>query len=458
MKKIMLVAVREFMATVSTKAFIFGVLFTPLLLLAFAFLLPKLMDDPPPKVAGEIAVIDPTGAVGGAVGTHLAPEALAARREAQRRRIAEATRDIAPVGKEVVEQAAGSALGEAPRLRVTLLDAAADIEAAKAPLMADADAEGGSGRLAVVVIHPDAVQRAEGSTAFGTYDMFVRGKLDDRVQDEIRRGVREAIIEARIGQSGLQRGVVEGLMTVRAPDSRTVTKKGESRTNEVANLFVPGGFMMLLLLSVLTGGQYLLMSTIEEKSNRIMEVLVAAVSPFELMTGKILGQMGVGLLVLAIYAVLGFAALALFAALGVLDPWLLVFLLVFYLLAYLTIGALMAAIGSAVNDVREAQSFMMPVMLLTMLPWLLWMPILRDPNGTLATVLSFIPPVGNFVMLLRLSSTAAPPMWQVLLSIVVSAAGVWAALWFASKVFRVGILVSGKPPTFATLVRWARMG
>jgi ABC-2 type transport system permease protein len=168
--------------------------------------------------------------------------------------------------------------------------------------------------------------------------------------------------------------------------------------------------------------------------------------------------MGVGLLVLAIYAVLGFAALALFAALGVLDPWLLVFLLVFYLLAYLTIGALMAAIGSAVNDVREAQSFMMPVMLLTMLPWLLWMPILRDPNGTLATVLSFIPPVGNFVMLLRLSSTAAPPMWQVLLSIVVSAAGVWAALWFASKVFRVGILVSGKPPTFATLVRWARMG
>jgi ABC-type Na+ efflux pump permease subunit len=252
--------------------------------------------------------------------------------------------------------------------------------------------------------------------------------------------------------------VVEGLMTVRAPDSRTVTEKGESRTNEVANLFVPGGFMMLLLLSVLTGGQYLLMSTIEEKSNRIMEVLVAAVSPFELMTGKILGQMGVGLLVLAIYAVLGFAALALFAALGVLDPWLLVFLLVFYLLAYLTIGALMAAIGSAVNDVREAQSFMMPVMLLTMLPWLLWMPILRDPNGTLATVLSFIPPVGNFVMLLRLSSTAAPPMWQVLLSIVVSAAGVWAALWFASKVFRVGILVSGKPPTFATLVRWARMG
>lgn len=458
MKKIMLVAVREFMATVSTKAFIFGVLFTPLLILALAVLLPKLMDDPPPKVAGEIAVIDPTGAVGGAVGTHLAPEALAARREAQRRRIAEATQGVAPVGKEVAEQAAASALGQAPQLRVALLDPAADIESAKAPLMADADAEGGAGRLALVVIHKDAVQRAEGSTAFGTYDMFVRGKLDDRVEDEIRRGVREAIIETRVERAGLDRGAIEGLMAVRAPDSRTVTKKGENRTNEVANLLVPGGFMVLLLLSVLTGGQYLLMSTIEEKSNRVMEVLVAAVSPFELMTGKILGQMAVGLLVLLIYAVLGLSALALFAALGALDPWLIVYLLIFYLLAYLTIGALMAAIGSAVNDVREAQSFMMPVMLLTMLPWMLWVPILRDPNGVLATTLSFIPPVGNFVMLLRLASTAAPPLWQILLSIVVSAVGVWAALWFAAKVFRVGILVSGKPPTFATLLRWVRQG
>lgn len=458
MKKIMLVAVREFMATVSTKAFIFGVLFTPALLLAIAVLLPKLIDSAPPKVIGEVAIIDPTGLVGGAVGAQLAPEALAARREAERRRIAEATRGITPGGTGVAEQAAESALGETPQLRVTLLDPGTDVEAAKAPLMAVADAEGDMGRLALVVIHPDAVQRSTPAAGFGTYDMFVRGKLDDRVEDEIRRGLREAIIGSRIERSGLQRSDVEGLMTVRAPDSRTVTKKGESRTNEIANLLVPGGFMILLLLSVLTGGQYLLMSTIEEKSNRVMEVLVAAVSPFELMTGKILGQMAVGLLVLLIYAVLGLSALALFAALGALDPWLIVFLLIYYLLAYLTIGALMAAIGSAVNDVREAQSFMMPVMLLTMLPWLLWMPILRDPNGALATVLSFIPPVGNFVMLLRLSSTAAPPMWQTVLSIVVSAVGVWAALWFAAKVFRVGILVSGKPPTFATLIRWTRMG
>jgi ABC-2 type transport system permease protein len=92
-----------------------------------------------------------------------------------------------------------------------------------------------------------------------------------------------------------------------------------------------------------------------------------------------------------------------------------------------------------------------------MLPWLLWMPILRDPNSALSTSLSFIPPVSNFVMLLRISSNTPPPVWQTALSIAVSVAGAWAAVWFASRVFRVGVLMSGKPPDFATLVRWARM-
>jgi ABC-type Na+ efflux pump permease subunit len=142
---------------------------------------------------------------------------------------------------------------------------------------------------------------------------------------------------------------------------------------------------------------------------------------------------------------------------GVLDPMLVVFLLVFYLLSYLTLGSIMAAIGAAVNEMREAQSMMTPVMLVVMVPWLLWMPISRDPNSTFATVLSFVPPLGNFVMLLRMTSTAPPPSWQVWLSVLVSAAGAYAAVWFAAKVFRIGLLMFGKPPNFATLVKWARM-
>jgi ABC-2 type transport system permease protein len=205
-------------------------------------------------------------------------------------------------------------------------------------------------------------------------------------------------------------------------------------------------------------GQYLLTTTVEEKSNRVVEVLLSAASPMELMVGKILGQLCVGLLVLVLYLGLGILALLSFASLGLLDPVLIVFLLVFYLLAYLSIGAFMAAVGSAVNEMREAQGLMTPAMLVIMIPWFLWMPISQDPNSTIATVLSFIPPLSNFVIMLRLASTTPPPLWQTLLSMVVGAAGGVASLWFAAKVFRIGLLMYGKPPTFGTLLRWVRMG
>ncbi len=136
----------------------------------------------------------------------------------------------------------------------------------------------------------------------------------------------------------------------------TVTCRGRADHQHGAEHLLPAAFMVLLLMSVMTSGQYLLTSTVEEKSNRVVEVLLSAVSPMELMTGKILGQMAVGLLVLLLYAGLGLAALVSFATLGLLDPVLVVYLLIFYVLAYFTFAAMMAAVGSAVNEMREAQT------------------------------------------------------------------------------------------------------
>jgi hypothetical protein len=150
---------------------------------------------------------------------------------------------------------------------------------------------------------------------------------------------------------------------------------------------------------------------------------------------------------------LGLASFSLF---GLLDQSLILYLFVFFLIAFFTIGSLMMAVGSAVNDMREAQSLMMPLMLLLMTPWFLWFPISRNPNSTLAVVVSFLPPVNSFGMLLRMSSTSPPPMWQVWLSIGVGIVGVVGAVWFASKVFRIGLLMFGRPPNLATLIRWVR--
>jgi ABC-2 type transport system permease protein len=302
------------------------------------------------------------------------------------------------------------------------------------------------------------VVRQPGQEKFGTYDLYVRTKLDDRLIDDLNDGAREAIVAARLEAAGIHADQLKGLTDVEKPKSKTVSAGGEQTTNEVLNAVLPAAFMALLLISVLTSGQYLLTSTVEEKSNRVVEVLLSAVSPMELMTGKILGQMAVGFLVLLLYAGLGLVALVSFATIGLLDPGMVVYLLIFYVLAYFTIASMMAAIGSAVNEMREAQTLMAPVMMFLMIPWLLWLPIAREPNSMLAVVLSYVPPLNSFVMLLRVTSAAPPPAWQVWLSVLVGVAGVYASLWLAAKIFRVGLLMFGKPPSFGTLVKWARQG
>jgi len=114
------------------------------------------------------------------------------------------------------------------------------------------------------------------------------------------------------------------------------------------------------------------------------------------------------------------------------------------------------AVGAAVNELSEAQSLQMPIIVALMVPWVLSVLILREPNSAFSTAISFIPPVNTFSMLLRMTSTAPPPWWQVWLSIAIGVGSVFAALWFAAKVFRIGLLMYGKPPNFATLIRWAR--
>ena len=337
MTRIVHVARREFLSTVLTKGFIIGILLTPCLVAVTLVLMPALLSEAAPPIVGEVLVSDPIGLVYPGVRDYLGPAALARKRA----ELLDDAAEVMPI--RVGEAAVQSVLGEVPKLDVILHDG--DVNGLKPFLLAV------SGPLAIAVIPDDAVDGARGS-----YQLFIREKLDDR----------------------LERDELDALIRVPYSRSTTVTKDGERDTFELLNTLLPLVFMALVLMSVLVSGQYLMTTTIEEKQSRVVEMLLAAVSPMELMTGKIVGQLGVGLLVLSLYSGAGIVGLLAFSLAGAIDIGLVVYMLISYLIAYFVIASLMAAIGAAVNELREAQTLMTPLALVMMVPWLLWLPISRN--------------------------------------------------------------------------------
>ena len=457
MTRILHVALRDFLATAATRGFLFGLLGMPLLLGLAAIVLPRIFDDASRayRIEGEYAVIDPTGAVLPAMRAALDPEAVARRRRAEfRRSLGEAPEPVRGLAEAVSARALDEALGPAPEVGLTALAADADVEAAKGWLHEEPD---GPRRTALIVIHEHAVAPGGGGP-FGAYDLYVAPDVDDRDVSFIHRHVRDAIVGARVAARSLDRAEIDALLRVPRPPSTTVSPDGERPLGASLgfNAFLPLVFMGLLLMGIMTGGQIMLTSTIEEKSTRVVEVLLSAVSPMELMAGKLLGAVAASLLLIAVYLGLGVAALASFSLVGLLDPLLIVYLLIFFLLGFFVIGSLMLAVGAAVNDLTEAQSLQMPLMLIVMVPWFIWPAISRDPNSALAVTVSHLPPVNSFGMVLRMASSQPPPWWEVWLSIGTGLLSVAAAVWIAAKVFRIGLLMHGKPPNLRTLIRWVR--
>lgn len=453
-RRIGLVASREFLAAVMNRGFIVGLLIMPLIIALLVVVFPRVMSRNSPPVRGEVAVVDPTGQVAAALKSALTPDAIVARRRASATRALQNTpavvRDAATSGP-----AMDRAVGVPPQLTIIERPANADLPSEKQWLTEPVAADG-LRHLALIVVQPDAVVAAAGSSAYGSYELFVPQNIDDRIESELYDAIRESLVTARIRAHNLKREEVEAVMNVRRAASVTVAVGAERQTNIAFNRFLPFVFAGLLVFGVMIGGQTLLTQTVEEKSNRVIEVLLSAVSPVELMAGKILGQMAVSMLVLGIYIGIGVFSLMSFAMIGLLDPILILYLILFFLISYLLFAAVFSAVGAAVNEMREAQSLMSPVMLVLMAPWMFAAVIGREPNSTFAVALSFIPPVNTFAMMIRLGSATPPPTWQVLATMLVGLAAAGAVTWFAAKIFKVGLLMHGKAPNMATLIRWAR--
>ena len=454
MTRILHVALRDFLATVATKGFVFGLLVLPVVLALLAIVGPRIFNDQAYRIEGEYAVIDPTGVVLPELRAALEPEAVARRRREEFARTAGRAREVlGDMADAALRQSMDEALGPAPDIRLTALPADADVEIAKSWLNEQTD---GLPHAALIVVHGHAVEPAAPGGELGAYDLYAAPGLDDRDLAFIYRNVRDAIVDARVAARSLDRAALDALLRVPRQPSTTVSPDGERATVRGFNRILPFAFMALLLMGIMAGGQTMLTSTIEEKSTRVVEVLLSAVSPMELMAGKLLGAVAISLLMIGLYIGIGLVALSSFSMLGLLDPWLILYLLIFFLIGFFVIGSLMLAVGAAVNDMTEAQSLQMPLMLVVMLPWIFWPGVSRNPDSVLAVTVSHLPPVNTFGMLLRLASSQPPPWWEVWLSIGTGLVSVVAAVWVAAKVFRIGLLMYGKPPDFRTLIRWVR--
>ncbi|RZJ36171.1 MAG: ABC transporter permease [Flavobacterium sp.] len=258
--------------------------------------------------------------------------------------------------------------------------------------------------------------------------------------------------------------------------------------NEI-KIVIGGVFGYLIMMFIIIYGNMVMRSVIEEKTNRIIEIIISSVRPFQLMMGKIIGTSLAGILQFLIWAIIGFVLLfsasAIFGVnigptrnvspemmaeaqhqlggmqLILKELWnlpiatILSSFIIYFIGGYFLYSSLYAAIGAAVDSETDSQQFLLPIIMPLILGvYIGFFTVMNNPHGTVATVFSMIPLTSPIVMLMRIPFGV--PLWQIALSIVILFGSFLGVVWFASKIYRIGILMYGKKPTYKEIFRWLK--
>jgi ABC-type Na+ efflux pump permease subunit len=496
MTKIWTIAVREYLAAVKTKGFVISLVLLPIFMLGGVFagrLAEKVGDDSTYKVA----VIDQTGGfvydkLAAAVELHnTKPEVSGVSeagdeiRQTQPRleieRIDAADETALAAARLTLSERVreGELLGFAeigpdlltPTFNQELIGELAAQAAEGENPAAPATPEGASDDpLAALDFESQMAQRMETIFGPGTYVHYATNKPTNREF----RGLMNRALQASVPQERMMRGNMNPMMVTQAvllgtpPQAKNIGLYEQDAAGEVvqeveggqvvAGFAVPVGLLMLIFLTVMVGCSPMTTNVIEEKQLRIAEVLLAGVRPFELMMGKLVGGVGVALTLAAVYLGGAFGAAVYFNFAQYLAVDVMLWFVVFTILSALLFGAMFAAVGAAVTDIKEAQTLMTPVMLLLVIPLSMFLPIVQNPNGTLALTLGYFPFTAPLITVLRLAVPPGIPVWQILLAILSSLVGITMLIWAAGRIFRVGMLSTGKAPTPRELAAWVLKG
>jgi len=434
LNRILLVAKRDYLQMVRSKAYLVGLILLPLLF-GGGFLAVALSSKSNVAREQRVAVIDRTGVSAAAI--------IQVGQEVNRRAAA-----TAPVGTQSVPRLIFEEVKPAPDQAGQLLTLCDRIRA---------------GDLFVVIdIAPDALQPPKDSKQDLVRYYTNSGGIVDPLSLWLPGVVNTGLHRVRLAQLGVDPSRIPDVLgNVALVSMKLVDKdpaggkivQGEKK-NQLQSGAVAFFLVFLLIMIAIFGSAPNLGAVAEDKMQRVFEMLLSSASPFELMMGKVLAAVGASLTSSIVYIIAGLLVLASMAMFGLaplnLIPWFFVYLIGDVIM----LSAVGVALGSACSTPQDAQHLAFILILPIMIPMFVLTPVMQAPNGGLAVAMSFIPPFTPVIMLLRQALPGGVPWWQPWLGLLGVIAYALASVWVAARIFRIGILSQGKTPKIAELAQW----
>ncbi len=436
LRKILLIAKRDYLAAVTRKAFIIGLVAAPLLF-GGGFFVIALMRVSQGASERHVAIVDRSGA--------LAESIIAAARS----KTAEERKSLPMQGAQLIES------------NITFETVTPDLNDREGQRIALSDRVRRRELFAFIEIGRDALNPAAQKRPAGMVDYYTdsqsapaRGWINDVVNEGVER--------ARLAQLGIDPAHFDDVMRPAPFEAMSLVSRGQAsdrpHRDPAAAFAVPFFLMFLMMMIAIMGSAPMLTAVAEDKMQRVFEMLLASAKPFELITGKVLASVGISLTSSVFYITGALLVLQGMALTGLAPLALLPWFFLYMICEVVILSALGAALGSACNTPHDAQQYVFLVMVPVILPVFLLGPLSEQPNGPMATVVSLFPPITPMVMMMRQAMPGGVPAWEPWAGLVGVLAWTLSATFGAARIFRVGILIQGQTPKLPELLRWATRG
>ena len=411
--KALRVAMWEFSEKVKTKAFIISLVLMPVIMVGFG-ILPTFLSMKEDEKPITIGIVDETGTI------------------------------VRPLGEELDQKYKLN--GGQPNYVIKNLATGEGI----LPTRTEANKMVAQGSIEGYFLVPQSVYDS------GRVEYLAENVGNIKLQERFSRAIEDVVMEKRFKDQNIAPSLMKKLVANIDIKSIKLSQKGEEKESGFIETFFSAYIViMMMFFLVLTSGQLLIRSVVEEKSNRVIEVLLSSCSAQDLMTGKILGLSGLGILQMLIWATMGLAVSLQFRGLTIIAPENLLVSLAYLVFGFLLYAGIFVAVGSPVTTEQEAQQLTGYVTMFLIAPIIFVLPVMQNPDSLMVRILSYVPLLTPTLMVLRIA-IQMPPWYEILGTIGLLAVSSLFMMWVAGKIFRTAILVYGKRPTIPELIRWVR--